>query len=95
MRLVVSERIPHHRRRGTRNDAVRRSYWVGVPVFAYGADGEVSGSGEERCEVPSKGDVLALSYFEEGSCSLRRLGDCDASCRSGLRNGTRAGSIYG
>lgn len=47
MRLVVSERIPHHRRRGTGNDAVRGSYCVGVPIFAYGADGEVSGSGEE------------------------------------------------
>jgi hypothetical protein len=93
MRLVIRKWIPHHRRSCTRNDTICGPYRVCVSILTYCADREMRGCGEERGEVPGKGDILALSYFEEGSRCLRGLSDCDATRCSGLGNGR--GSIGG
>jgi hypothetical protein len=84
--LVPSIGIPYYTGRCTRYDAIRGAHWIRVPIFTDGGDGEVGGCDEDRGEIPSEGDEIAGSDFEEGSGGLRRLSDSDSTCSCSLRD---------
>ena len=58
VRLLIRIHIPHDTRRRPRNNPIRRPYGVGVPVIAYGGDGEVRWGGEDGGHVPCEGDEV-------------------------------------
>lgn len=84
---LILPNIPHNLGRRPRNNPVRRPDGVGIPVIAYGGDGEGGGRGEDGGHEPSEGDDFPGGDFVEGRCALLWLGDGDTAYAGGGGDG--------